>query len=807
MFNIVWLFLFFLSGCSALIYEVVWARKLTLIVGVSVFAQAIVIATFMAGLSLGSWYFGKIAGRYPKLFRLYAFLEAGIGLSAVAIFLMLGSLMPVYTSIYRYFYQDFFALNTVRFIFSFLILFLPTFLIGGTMPIMAKIYITDKGAAGQQGGLFYGMNILGGVLGCILSGFFLIEKMGMSGAVYFASGINFSVAITILLLWIFKNRMSPPVPGNNDVNGKKYLVGAQHSKSTLRLVLFIFFLAGFTALAYEILWSRTLNFYLGTTTHAFSLILIVFLSGLGAGSFIFGNLTKRYPNSFLLLAVVEIGIGVAVMLSLLFFIFLPNLMPKLLMGILKFSRLGWPITMFLMFIQGLLIIFIPTFFMGGVFPLVIKICLANSNSIEKTVASAYSLNTLGAIAGSLVAGFILIPDLGIKNSFQFLISLNILIGIILVSASPLIKAWIKKTVLLMGVLILAVNYFFIPPGMFYDVFHKAFGKVIYYYEGVTDTIAVTEDSQGHRNLNFHDGRGTGPGTRLPRYFQGHLPMLLHKNPKDVLVIGFGAGNTLSAIVKHNIDSADCVELSAGIAKAAGYFYTNRNVLSSPKVNLIIDDARNYMLGTNKKYDVINIDSSSFFQSGMVNLYTKEFYILTRAKLKNGGIICVSMPVIPILEDDTKDLIKTFSAIFKHASLWLDRSILFLIGTPEEIKVDPIELDRRIKEHGIAEDMRIGRQEGVERVSEAFLLSGGQVNYYVRDAKIITDDLTRVDFSAPRRMADSKYGTYFRAYFRPFLGEIMRNLGSSDPGFAEIWKSNEKDSNKFKTHILENSRKN
>ena len=384
------LVLFFLSGATGLVYEVVWHRMLVLVFGSTAFATATILASFMFGLALGSFCFGRLVDRYREPLKLYAYLEAGIGVFAILFPFILSGVTTVYVAVYQHFDTTFYLFSLLRFLLSFLILVIPSFLMGGTLPVLSKLFVRDFGRLGSGIGSLYGTNTLGAVVGTFSAGFLLIILFGAKETTYIAAAVNILVAGAAFGL----SRLSPlqhqdnkpteSSPDNREPDRPRY------PPYVYVVILAVYGLSGFCALAYEVLWTRVLIFYVHSTTYAFTIMLSSFLLGIALGSLVFGRLIDKTKQHLTLLAFIEVLIGLFAILSIWEFSKLNELMVSLT------DRLpSWQMFVLARYVGAFLIMFIPTLLMGIAFPLASKIYSQNRVNIRCTGVGA--LDTTGTV--------------------------------------------------------------------------------------------------------------------------------------------------------------------------------------------------------------------------------------------------------------------------------------------------------------------------------------------------------------------------------------------------------------------------
>ncbi len=805
---IVWL-IFVFSGASGLLYEVIWTRQLTLIFGSTVFAVSTVLTAFMAGLALGSFYFGRLADKETHPLRLYAILEVGIGVFALIFPLLLSVLNATYVLVYRGLHvalnpdligAEFYSLSLIRFVLSFLVLLIPSTLMGGTLPVLSKFFVTKLDRLGFNVGLLYALNTFGAVAGCIGAGFFLIQFLGVQLSLYLGAAINLIVAGVAFVLdrqWdlsedgimsaIHSIRDSAVSPGN-----------AREATPIWHLVLWAFAVSGFCALAYEVLWTRILVFFLGSTSYAFSTMLAAFLFGIAFGSFLFAWMADRMKSLVSLFGLVQIGIGLSAV----------ALIPAFgeLYGISRAFQTAFGEGRIWAFVACIVVMIVPTFLMGGSFPIVTRIYTVRREQLGRSIGNVYSINTVGAIFGSFIAGFILIPTIGIRPSIVLMAVLNTVIGCLLIfwdqkaaidnrqstidnrqltidnrqstidnrqfpwrgGLGPVRSQLFSGTAIggailtgSVGLIMLfwANTPLFLKSAIFRT--QRPGDTLIAYNEEVDATVTTLKDDEGiHRlyvdtNQAADASRWDSPSHRVI----AHLPLLLHPNPKRALVVGFGMGVTSYSITQHNVH-VDAVEISKGVIDAARKHFSdvNHNVLDSPLFNYTINDGRNYILMTQNRYDMISTGIiHPLVSSGSSNIYTADFYRLCKRILTEDGIMCQWVPLHRLPEDHYKMIVRTFQAVFPHTTLWYKYTpdFVILIGTPEKLQINYKDFMARAQIPSIREGLAHDDLDGISLL-DSFMMGEDTVRQYVGDGPIHTDNRPRLEFFRAKDLVNTTY---------------------------------------------------
>ena len=750
------LVLFFLSGACGLIYEVVWTRSLSLVFGITVFATSAVLAAYMGGLALGSYIVGRSIDRHPNPLRIYALLEAGIGLYALALPYLFKAIEPVYLAIAQALEGHFILFNFARGILAAGLLLIPTTLMGGTVPAIGRYLVTRRDTVGWNIGLLYGLNTLGAVVGCVATGFVLLPWLGMAWTTTLAAAANLGIAAVVVLGGLGRPGDSPTSDARAAAAEAEQIEPA--TRGVTALVAFVFAASGFAALAYEVVWTRVLVVHLHNTTYAFTTMLAVFLAGIAVGNAVLMRAYDRLRHPLFWLGVVEFGIGLSIVAAATAYASLHSIGADL--GITS-----WPYAVALMFGRAGLVLLPSALLLGMTFPLVARIVCREVGTLGRRLANVYAANTAGAILGSLAGGFLLVPLLGLRGTLLALSALNTVLALACWVATAG-GVWSRALLVALVVPAVLLPWKIIPRDIFFNALQGGGGfRLIYYAEGVTDTSGVWEDAKGERIVTYGDMRGTaGTGSDRLNRTQGHLAHLLHPHPTRSLQIGFGVGNTLAAAAMHpEVEQLDCAELSPHVRETAPFFWTNEGVLEKPKVHLIVDDGRNYLMRTPTRYDVVTLEPPDIYTAEVVNLYTEEFYRLAARAMAPDGLLCQWIPTAEMPELELRMLVRAFVNVFPETTLWEEGKMgpLLLVGTRQPMRIDRAQLARRMSDPVMRADLaRIGIADP-DRLFELFIAGSEGTRRWVSDVPPVTDDRTYVDFSTPKAV----YSGFGFGYFR------------------------------------------
>lgn len=695
--------LFFLSGICSLIYEVVWQRMLTLCLGITTYSTTVILATYLGGLALGSWWFGRLADKTPKPLRLYAFLEIGIGVFAF--------FFPLLNTFQTFLFTDISLplafVNILKIFTSFLILLVPTFLMGGTFPVISRYYIAQTSTLGRNIGSLYGSNVLGAVVGCYLAGFVLIPEIGSNHAIYVGAVINIAIGLCALLMQkrVPDKAVTSTIKTEPKVKNSPGKTNIPMPDAVYRIIYIAAGLTGFCSLAYEVLWGRTLVIFLQTSIIVFATMLTTFLGGYALGSLVLSRAFDKPRYLLRLFGSFQVIIAVSSLVSILQFTHL-----GIMMGNWYAQKgEGWSSTILLGFTASAIIMFVPSFFMGASYPLLNRIYTRKIETLGSSIGSCYAINAVGAVFGSIIAGFILIPFIGITYSLVLISIINALLGITVLWIDNYNKKWHRITFSFVPVIFIAIIVAKIPFGTPLGLYSNNFDnrkdgqETIFYKEGTDATITVTYlmpnriDSKRYKNIEVNgvSVAGNNNHLRTTQKIQGHVPLLLframnHYEAKTAFILGFGTGEASSCILKHGMKRVDCLELASPEIKANVNFTSiNDTVLNKKNFHLIINDARNHLLINNIKYDIIQSDA--VHPDIAFNTYTKEYYELCYKHLTDNGVFSAWIPIFHFSPENLKILLNTLHEVFPYISIWYSSNFnnkhAILIGSKKKIIID------------------------------------------------------------------------------------------------------------------------
>jgi spermidine synthase len=713
----------FLSGFSALIYQLIWVRLLGLVFGVSSFAVATVVAVFLLGLGLGSYFFGKWSERTDNPLRIYMYVELGIALCSLASYLVIETL-PVYRYLYEYAYNnlDFYGMSVIRLALSIVVLLPPVFLIGGTMPLISKYFLTASTNLGSNFSRLYYLNTLGAAAGVLLTGFVFVKFFGVFATLMIAVAGNLAVAAIIAT--------SKSVAAETTESAEE---SAPYS-----YMLFILFLTGFISLSYEMLWVRILSTYSLSTSQAFALIVAGFLLGFSVGSYLVSrqiDLRKNLEPLFSRVCILTALSGAVVL-----FVFQRF---EEITGLLTTSLPGSYLTLSLA--MAFVVSLIPAVFMGILFPLGLRIYAHDIHRIGVKAGNIFFSNTLGCVLGSLLTGFVLIPFAGMWNTTLILVNLSLLISLFLF----LRKRDFPRTHL--GSLIIAAvlaNLLVFTDKKTFPIEVEGL-DVIYYAEGLSGTVTAI-GNEGYRGL-FVDGQnvsGTDPVLLADSKMLAHLPLLLVDDPQAALTVGYGTGTTSGSMLLHGV-AVDAVEIEQKVIDAAPLFdNVNYRSYADEDLDIVLDDARNYIDVVAEEFDVIVTDVTNLKYKRNPYLYTREYFKIMQRALSDDGIAAAWLPVGGLSFRDLRVLIATFDRVYPHTTIWYftqyPTHFIILVGTPEPAAVDISVLARRME--SVKEDLKTIQVDNAYEVAGMLLLGERDVDDLVAGVPVHTDNHPILEFS-------------------------------------------------------------
>lgn len=762
--------IFFVSGATGLVYEVIWVRLTGLVFGNTSFSIATVLGAFMTGLALGSWRLGARADRMSRPLRTYGILEILIGVSAA----LVPTAFRLMDSVYWGFAP---ALQSfpggdllVRFLSSFLIMLVPTFLMGGTLPVLSRFFVRRAEEVESKLGFLYALNTGGAAIGTLAAALILIPGLGTELTTVWVAALNVILGLVAIRLDLNlpheKEPALPPLTSNSEEHAPR--PEALNDRSTDRLVLVALGVSGFAAMAYEVAWTRSLTALIGSSTYAFAIMLVTFLIGIALGSSWAGRFRPR--ASLRMLGVIQLSVALGALVFLVGYLFAPYV----LVALIRALYYSFPAVLTIQFTVSFSLMICATFFMGAMFPIGAQLYSNRPGAMGRRIGGIYSVNTVGAILGSLMAGFVLIPSIGTERTILTGLLLNSAVAVYLLweMRGRNVLRWVGVGLLLLstgtmwggvfwspgvldrGVLIYA-RQFEDRPGMTIGE-HYADSDVVYFAEGNNATISVRRGNNyvGLRtNGKVDASNGNDMTTQL---LMAYLPGLYHPSPERVLVIGYGSGVTAgAATVFPETVLVECVEIEPAIFGAGPFFGDlNRRSYEHPKVRLIEADARNYLNVTRQTYDVIISEPSNPWIAGVGSLFTAEFYQRAAQALEPDGVFAQWVQLYELSPEDVRMVLGEFRRQFPEVLVW-DMGVgdLVLLGSREPLEFDADRLDRVFAgDPSVRRDFQDYLQlEDPLGMFSHYMLSGEEIAGFTAGARRNTDDQPRLEFDAPRNL--------------------------------------------------------
>jgi spermidine synthase len=748
------LLLFVGSGCAALIYEVVWFQLLQLSIGSSAVSLGVLLGIYMGGMCLGSLLLPKYLNRQNHPLRVYALLELGIAVFGIIVLFAVPIVGRVYTSI-----AGTGQVNLVlRAIVAAICLLPPTLLMGATLPAIARwVETTPKGVSWL--GYFYGGNLAGAVAGSLLAGFYLLRVYDMPTATGAAVGLNVLVAVLAFLVAArTPHTVITATPGDEPL-------AAPSTPEISKLVYIAIALSGLTALGSEVVWTRVLSLLFGATTYTFSLILAVFLVGLGIGSSLGSSMARNLKNPRIALGWCQLGLCVTLAwaayttsASLPYWPINPSISTSLVYNFqLDLMRAIW------VMLPGAIL-------WGASFPLALAAVATRGQDSARLVGGVYAANTVGAIIGATVISLALVGTIGSQKTQQVLIGIAAMSGLLMLmpATGEVRKAWASTPVVVVGIALIAgflarsvppIPWLLVAYGR-YSATWVGQNEMVYVGEGVTASVAVTRTPTGV--LNYHNAGKVQASSepqdmRLQRML-GHITTLVPKNPNKVLVIGCGAGVTAGAVsIDPMVKDQTIAEIEPLVPRVVSTHFAqhNFNVVANPKVKVHLDDARHYLLTTNEKFDAITSDPLDPWVKGAATLYTREFFDVVKSHLNPGGVVTLFVQLYESSEAAVKSEIGTFLEAFPNGAVFANTVNgqgydLVLFGQLEGGKINVDAVQARLSDPANAAVAKSLSEVGINSAIDLFgTFAGrrGDMKNWLADVQINTDRNLKLQYLA------------------------------------------------------------
>lgn len=781
---------FFISGACGLLYQVVWTRKLVLLFGTAAYAVSTVLFIFFLGLGLGSLWGGRLAERVRRPLSLYGWFELGIGLWAVLFIVLIDRGEGIVAAALRYFAFSRWAAVSLRVLLALVFLIVPVTLMGATLPLLAKFVAAQRRVAGLRIGALYSLNTFGAVMGCCLTGFFLIAALGYTKTTWLGAAANAIIGLLALLLG---RAMGPLRAPGKPVRLSAYEQEEPPPPLGVALVVTTFAVSGCCALALEVLWTRLLTIVFVGTTYAFTTMLTSLLCGIAVGSAAASLIADRCRNPIFVFGLVETLAGLACLATLAVFARVPEIFGEM----SRDAGYAWAALVRVKFLVSFLVLFGPTFLFGATFPLVVKAVAGFQGKMGQDVGTLYCANTCGGLIGALAGGFLFIPLLGTHRGI-------LVLGLTVSAFGTVVAGYgMGRT---RG---LAVAAALVLLGLFAGQRFASGSDVgliltqgeipehdtlLHYREGVEGTVAVSQEPQelvhGSRVLWINGVQATASiekGVKMNR-FQGALPLLFNREPREVLLMCFGSGITCGTLAQYPFDRIDAVEISHDVLEAAHWFAEdNLGVMQNSRVRFLVDDGRNFLLTTGNRYDFITFEPMPLALAGVSTFYTREYYELCSQRLTPGGLVSQWVPLHSLNLEVVRSLVATFLSVFSESCAWFINADLFLIGSDEPLRIDWPAALGRLNFPAVRDALgKVELDEPPELISY-FFMGKRNLERFAAGGRIMTDDRPWAEFEAPKLIYERSVGKSLEA-LRQFFespATMLRADGLAREDFEEI----------------------
>ncbi|MCF8110771.1 MAG: fused MFS/spermidine synthase [Desulfobacteraceae bacterium] len=797
---------FFLSGMTALIYQIIWMRLISRVVGAAPFAVSAILVVFMAGLGLGGYVAGRMSSRWHGigLVRVYGVLEIATAVYAFFVPALLLLSGGIYGILYNNFYEHTLVFNFFVFAGALLLLGFPTICMGATLPILCRFYVSSLAHLGTHAGRLYGLNTFGAALGALVCGFWMISTLGIWGSMLVAVLINATIGLTCILI------RPAAATGRSDSGAKEKENGAgkrggssvkkislpanTYPRRTANTALAVFLVSGFCAMVCEVFWTRLLGLVVGPTTYSFTIVLVTFITGLALGNVIFGRWADKTVNAFSLLIITQVLAAFSALVishifgnSQLFFaklIYAFRDQFGLLAGVEALVLFGFMV--------------LPTLFFGAAFPLVAKIHTQSIEGVGRSIGVIYAFNTIGDVFGAFFAGFILMPLVGMETGLKIVIGMQVAAALAAVLFAVKIgmrfspRRAVPAAVFAAGVLFMCLVYpawnrHVLATGKYHrfeeaEAVKQAIqgtgwlqsfvsgaqiladverGELVYYGEGIGGFTTVLKypgpfGKAEYSMANSGKMDASSRGDMNTQTLLAHFPMLFAKDPEKVMVLGLASGVTAGEVLHYPVERLDVIDINECVFEAARFFSQwNNNVLDNRRTRAILQDALAHLTLSRTSYDVIISEPSNPWMAGMASLFTRDFFETAKKSLEDNGIYvqwfhCYQMdwPTFALIG-------RSFAEVFPDSILvscdpgGLAKDFLF-VGFKDEAGLnweqagDNIDYARRSSNIELARPKLLLRLIVSEDLSRLF--GPGPIN---------TEDLPLLEYSAPRLMYRGK----------------------------------------------------
>ncbi|WP_104961919.1 fused MFS/spermidine synthase [Pseudomonas sp. XWY-1] len=728
--------LLFISGGAALIYQVLWVKQLSLVVGVEVYAITAGISAFFAGLAMGGLLFGRWADRLRHPVRLYAGLELAVALLAVAATLGLAQSAALFARLEA-------SVGLLAWLLPLSLVGLPAFLMGGTLPVLVRALTPNGAQTGEAGGRLYAANTAGAICGTLLAAFVLLPLLGVTGAACVAGVLNLLAALGA---WCGRGRDERALPTSATASLPR--------TPQARLAIALYCLAGGVALGYEVVWTQSIVQFMSTRAFAFSVVLATYLMGLVLGSALYARRADRIRDPWGLFGLLIASAGLLALLQIAglgrWLVTWQTLLESHVLQ-LTGSQLAGMCARFAA--AAVCVVFIPTTLLGAAFPLALRLAV-DSGQVGRDVGVVIALNTLGGIVGVMLTGFVLVPGIGLVRTLVVLACLAAAIGAVATWRGKAVHKGMRAAVLLVGGATLVTGALTPPERLAQLLPGARSGELVFYQEGRGGTVAVVNQQrqgQAFNRLYIQGVSNTGDAMPSLRYMrlQALLPLLIHRGePRSALVIGFGTGITAGAMLRYSgLEHPVVAELLPQVLAAAPLFSGNYDAVNDPRLDIRLRDGRRELLRNEQRYDVITLEPPPPSAAGVVNLYSRDFYQLAASRLQEHGLVAQWLPLPTQNDEDSRSLVRSFLDVFPHASLWTTEfHEMLLIGSATPMVLDVPRIRQRFEQPQVSAALAQVGVSSVEALLATWVTDRQGLERYAGDAQPVTDDRPRIEYA-------------------------------------------------------------
>jgi spermidine synthase len=731
--------------------------------GHTVAAVSTVLAAVLGGMALGALLAGRLASQRtrPGAVRLYGWLELAVGASALLVPVFLGAFDPLLTLAYAD-GEGGMRFGLVRLATSLLVIGLPAAAMGATFPVAARAIVEKPERAGRSGGGLYAANTVGAAAGAAAAAFLLLPSFGLSRTTWIAAGLNLGAATIAFVAARRWPDEPPPVQPHKPAGKRRGTTIVPNGRPGL--AAFALAITGCVALANEVVWTRVLALVVGPTTYAFGAMLAIFIAGLAAGSAVSALVADRIRRPRLALGLVMVGVAGAPLLAMGFVEPWTLRVAEVIAG----ANVRFADAVKAEALAAATLLLPTTVALGAAFPLGLRVAVGPKDSVPRNVSLVYAANTAGAIAGSLGAGFVLIPAVGLQRALMAASCLALMGAAAVLAAGAgsrrstaivgsalAVGAAIVWTIPVWDMTLLSSGAYKYAPLMRGPDIASTLraGTVLFHREGAAGTVSVRRVA-GTLSMSI-DGKvdASNGGDMLTQKLLAHLPLLLHERPSRVGIIGLGSGVTLGAALAHPIERADVVEISPEVVSASAFFKDeNHNALSDRRTRLIVGDGRTHILLNGERYDVLVSEPSNPWMAGVAALFTREFFEGARRALTEDGIFCQWAHTYDMADADLRSIAATFRSIFPDGTMWLvGAGDLLFLGSPAGITSRLDGLGAALDRPRVAADLREVDVLDADSLLSLYIGGPEELRLFAQGAPVQSDDRMALEFSAPRNI--------------------------------------------------------